>query len=172
LTSGSSEDNMADASIYGHSSWEGVRVRVVFLSMGLAAVMSFMTGCSSSKCESVCAEANACGLTERRTNVDCPEFCQDVEDFNARAAAREGGQSCQAQFDAHLECWETNSAQICKPVIVKDAQNRDVPTYPICEESGAAWTECMAAHCAAVSESEDGATDPNCFDTDPALYPF
>ena len=135
-------------------------MRVVFLSMGLAAVMSLMTGCSSTKCESVCAEANACELSERPTNVDCPEYCQDVEDFNARAAARQGGQSCQAQFDAHIQCWETNTAQICNT------------EFTGCADSGAAWTECMAAHCAAVSESEDGATDPNCFDADPALYPF
>ena len=40
-------------------------MRVVFLSMGLAAVMSLMTGCSSTKCESVCEEANSCDLTER-----------------------------------------------------------------------------------------------------------
>ena len=57
-------------------------MRVVFLSMSLAAVMSFMTACSSSKCESVCEEANACELTERPTNVDCPRFCEDAEAFN------------------------------------------------------------------------------------------
>jgi hypothetical protein len=127
--------------------------------MGLAAVMSLMTGCSSSKCESVCEEANACELTERPTNVDCVHYCEDVEAFNERAV-KAGGESCQAQFDAHIECWETNSAQMCNT------------EFDGCAESGEAWTECMAAHCAAVAESEEGATDPNCFDTDPALYPF
>ena len=135
-------------------------MRVVFLSMGLAAVMSLMTGCSSSKCESVCAEANACELSERPTNVDCPEYCEDVEDFNARAVARQGGASCQTQFDAHIACWETNSAQMC---------NKE---FEGCEESGTAWTECMAAHCAAVDEDADADPDPNCFGADPALPPF
>ncbi len=136
-------------------------MRVVFLSMGLAAVMSLMTGCSSSKCETVCEEANACGLKERSTNVDCPRYCEDAEAFNQRAV-KAGGESCNAQFQAHLDCWEKNNAQICKPVDEFDG----------CVESGEAWTECMAAHCLAVSESEDGATDPNCFDDTPALYPF
>jgi hypothetical protein len=134
-------------------------VRVVFLSMGLAAVMSLMTGCSSSDCESVCEEANACDLTERPTNVDCISYCEDVEAFNERAVAA-GGQSCQAQFDAHIACWQTNEAQMCNT------------EFDGCAESGEAWTDCMAEHCVAVSEAGDGATDPNCFDTDPALYPF
>jgi hypothetical protein len=150
---------MADASVYGHNSWEGVRVRVVFLSMGLAAVMSLMTGCSSSKCESVCEEANSCEITERPTNVDCVEYCEDVESFNERAVAA-GDESCQAQFDAHIACWESNKAQMCNT------------EFDGCVESGEAWTECMAAHCAANADSEDADPDPNCFGEDPALYPF
>jgi hypothetical protein len=134
-------------------------VRVVFLSMGLAAVMSLMTGCSSSKCESVCADHNACDLTERPTNVDCPEFCADAEAFNERAVAA-GSESCDAQFQAHMECWESNSAQMCST------------EFDGCVESGEAWTECMAAHCAANAESEDADADPNCFGDTPALYPF
>lgn len=134
-------------------------MRVVFLSMGLAAVMSLMTGCSSSKCESVCAEANTCDLKVRPLKTDCPEYCADVEAFNDRAV-KAGGQSCQAQFDAHMQCWETNSAQMC----TKD--------FAGCEDSGAAWTECMAAHCAAVVASGEDATDPNCSDADPSLSPF
>ncbi|HEX8701718.1 MAG TPA: hypothetical protein VF815_23015 [Myxococcaceae bacterium] len=133
-------------------------MRVVFLSMGLAAVMSLMTGCSS-KCESVCADHNACDLKERPTNVDCPEFCADAEAFNERAVDA-GGDSCQAQFDAHLECWENNSGQMCST------------EFDGCAESGAAWTECMAAHCEANSEDEEANPDPNCFGADPALYPF
>jgi hypothetical protein len=128
--------------------------------MGLAAVMSLMTGCSSSKCETVCAEANACGLKERPTDVDCPEYCKDVDAFNERAAKREGGKSCDTEFQAHLDCWQQNTAQICST------------EFDGCSALGEAWTDCMAAHCQAVSESEDGATDPNCFDADPALYPF
>ncbi|MDY7225633.1 hypothetical protein [Hyalangium rubrum] len=120
-------------------------------------MMTLITGCSS-KCEAVCSEANACGITERSTDVDCPEFCNDVEEFNSRAVAA-GQQSCDAQFQAHLDCWESNSSQMCST------------EFKGCEESGTAWTECMAAHCAAVAEDEN-ATDPNCFGADPALYPF
>jgi hypothetical protein len=98
-------------------------------------------------------------LNERSTNVDCPEYCADVDAFNERAV-KAGGQSCDAQFQAHLACWEQNSAQICKPA-----------EFEGCVESGDAWTECMAAHCAAVA-AEEGQTDPNCFDDAPALYPF
>jgi hypothetical protein len=131
---------------------------VVVLTAGLVAVMSLITGCSGSKCESVCADANACAITERSTDVDCPEFCNDVEEFDKRTVAA-GLASCQTQFDAHLACWEQNSAQMC---------NKD---FEGCEEAGAAWTECMAAYCVSVAEQE-GKTDPNCFGEDPALYPF
>jgi hypothetical protein len=118
--------------------------------------MGLVTGCSS-KCESVCSEANACGLKARPTDVDCPAFCSDVDAFNERAK-KAGRESCEAQFQAHLSCWETSTAQLC------------AEGFTGCEESGAAWTGCMAAHCEAVAE--EGGTDPNCFDEDPALYPF
>ncbi|HYH95093.1 hypothetical protein, partial [Hyalangium sp.] len=75
--------------------------RVVVLAMGLLAVMGLVTGCSS-KCESVCAEANTCNVAERPTDVDCPHFCQDAEDFDVRATAA-GQESCAAQFQAHLD---------------------------------------------------------------------
>jgi hypothetical protein len=133
-------------------------VRVVVLTAGLVAVMSLVTGCSGSKCESVCADANACDLTQRSTDVDCPEFCQDVEDFNARAVSA-GLPSCDTQVQENLTCWEQNSAQICSE------------EFEGCDDSRAAWEECMNAYCASVAEQE-GKTDPNCFDDEFALYPF
>ncbi len=131
-------------------------MRVVVLTAGLAAVF-LMTGCSS-KCESVCSEANACELTERSVDVDCPEFCQDVDEFNARAVAA-GQQSCDTQFQAHLDCWESNTAQICST------------EFDGCVESADAWYECMAAYCASVAEDETK-FDPNCFGDEPTLAAF
>ena len=146
-------------------------MRVVVLTVGLVAMMSLITGCSGSKCESVCSDANACEITERSTDVDCPEFCKAVEDFNARAVSA-GQKSCDTEFQAHLQCWEQNSAQICSK------------EFEGCEESGEAWTACMSLYCNAIGEDPKG-TDPNCFidrDVDeegnpifeafPALYPY
>lgn len=133
-------------------------MRVVLLSAGLAAMMTFITGCSS-ECESICSEANACELTSRSTDVDCPEFCADVDKFNERAVAA-GYESCDAQFQAHMDCWSQNTAQIC-----------NTETFEGCVETGDAWTECMAEYCAAVLE-ETGTPAPNCYDDAPALYPF
>ncbi len=141
-------------------------MRVVLLSAGLAAMMTFITGCSS-KCEAVCSEANACDLTVRATDVDCPSFCSDVESFNERAVQAEQ-ESCDTQFQAHLDCWEQNSSQMC------------TKEFEGCQETGAAWTACMDAYCDSVAAKEGG-VDPNCFidredpeapTAEPALYPF
>ena len=145
-------------------------MRAVVLTAGLLSVMGLLTGCSS-KCESVCSEANTCNVSERPVDVDCPEFCADVDDFNARAKAA-GLDSCDAQFQAHLDCWEKNTAKIC-----------DVE-FAGCAEAAQAWTDCMTPYCEAVAAekaTDPTKTDPNCyFDEDddgnpvgyPALSPF
>jgi hypothetical protein len=131
-------------------------VRAVFLTAGLVAVVSLATGCSS-KCESVCSDANACKVDERPVDVDCPEFCADVDSFNERAKAA-GKDSCDAQFQAHLACWEQNSAKIC------DAK------FEGCMEAAQAWTDCMTPYCEFVAD--ENTTDPNCADGEPTLAPF
>jgi hypothetical protein len=131
-------------------------VRVVVLTVGVLAVMGLVTGCSS-QCESICAEANACTVAERPADVDCPHFCADAEDFNGRATAA-GQQSCAAQFEAHLSCWEKNTAQICSK------------EFDGCAEQAEAWVECMTPYCEAVAT--DKKTDPNCFEGEPTLTPF
>jgi hypothetical protein len=128
----------------------------VVLTAGLLAVVGFGTGCSS-KCESICGEANSCTVAQRAADVDCPEFCADVDDFNARAKAA-GSESCDAQFQAHLDCWDKNSSKICDK------------EYEGCVESGEAWVTCMTPYCEAVAAEEK--TDPNCIDGEPALAPF
>jgi hypothetical protein len=131
-------------------------VRAVVLTAGLLAVMGLVTGCSS-KCESVCGNANSCELNERSVDVDCSEFCSDADAFNSRAKAADQD-SCDTQLQAHLDCWENNSARIC------DAE------FEGCAESGQAWVECMTPYCEAVAADEKA--DPNCSDGVPTLSPF
>lgn len=131
-------------------------MRVVVLTAGLLAVMGLVTGCSS-KCEAVCGEANACTVSERAVDVDCPEYCADVEKFNERAVA-EGQQSCDAAFQKHLDCWESNSKSIC------DSE------FSGCEEAQTEFIDCMTAYCGALIAADK--SDPNCADGEPLLAPF
>jgi hypothetical protein len=131
-------------------------VRVVVLTMGLLSVLGFATGCSS-QCESVCSEANTCTVAERPTDVDCPHYCEDAENFDSRLTAA-GHESCSAQFQAHLDCWEQNSSQTC---------NKD---FEGCDEAAQAWVTCMTPYCAALNAEKK--TDPNCASGRPSLVPF
>jgi hypothetical protein len=128
----------------------------VVLTAGVLAVLGFASGCSS-QCESVCGSANACEVNERGVDVDCPEFCSDVESFDSRVRAA-GQESCDALFQAHLDCWDQNTAKIC------DAE------FAGCAESGQAWVACMAPYCEAVAA--ELRTDPNCIEGAPTLVPF
>jgi hypothetical protein len=145
-----------NACVSRQSSWKGVSVRAVVLTAGLLAVMGLAAGCSS-HCESVCGNANACEVSERSVDVDCPEFCSDVESFDSRARAA-GQESCDASFQAHLDCWETHTSRIC------DAE------FDGCAESGQAWVDCMTPYCEAVAA--ELRTDPNCIEGAPTLVPF
>jgi hypothetical protein len=136
-------------------------VRVVVLTVGLLAVMGLVTGCSS-KCESICAEANACSVKERATDVDCTHFCADAEDINERAK-KAGSESCATQFEAHLSCWEKNTKQICST------------DFTGCAESGEAWIACMTPYCEANAEAakdDPKKADPNCDGGEPTLVYF
>jgi hypothetical protein len=135
---------------------EGFSVRVAVLTVGLLAVMGLVTGCSS-QCEAVCGEANACTVAERATDVDCPEFCADAEEFDGRAKEA-GFESCAAQFQAHLDCWEQNSAQICST------------EFEGCDTASQEWVACMTPYCAQMSA--DKKSDPNCLSGKPTLVPF
>ncbi len=131
-------------------------MRAVILAAGLLSVMGLITGCSS-KCEAVCSDANACTVKERPTDVDCPEYCADVDSFNARAQDA-GQKSCDAEFQKHLDCWQTNSKQICSA------------EFEGCAETSKAFVDCMAAYCAAIDEAKK--TDPNCDSGEPLLPAF
>jgi hypothetical protein len=130
-------------------------MRAAVLTASWLAVMCLAGGCSSSKCESVCAEANACALNERPADVECTPYCEDVESFQDRAI--EAGQAdCHAQFEAHLDCWEQNTQSICDK------------NFSGCAEQAKAWTSCVTAYC----KTEAGASDPNCLRGAPTLQPF
>ena len=131
-------------------------MRAVLLTAGLLAVMGLITGCSS-KCESVCSNYNSCDISQRPTDVDCPSFCSDVDAFNSRAKAA-GQESCDAQFQAHLDCWDKNSKQICSA------------DFEGCNDANQAWVDCMTTYCAAVASAKQ--TDPNCSKGKPTLKPF
>ncbi len=123
------------------------------LILSLCAALFALSGCSS-PCEGVCSSFNECALTERDHQVDCATFCDREQQFE-EAAAEVGADTCKAQFDEHIACWEANEAKIC------DAKD------PVCDASATAWTDCMAKFCAV----EANATDQACAaqDEGPAL---
>lgn len=130
-------------------------MRAVVLTAILMAI-PLATGCAS-RCEAVCEKVNTCSLAERSTDVDCGPFCSDVESFQQRAVT-EGQASCDEQWQAHLSCWENNSAQICDQ------------SFADCKAKGQEWSDCMTAYCAAVASQSK--TDPSCSKGKPTLLPF
>ena len=122
-------------------------MRAVVLTAGLISVMGLITGCST-QCDAVCSSANECTVDQRPVDVDCPEYCADVEDFNARAVAA-GQPSCETQFQTHLDCWESNTAKVCDK------------NFEGCAESGDAFDRLHGAYCEAMASS-GFKPDPNC----------
>lgn len=112
-----------------------------------------LSGCSS-PCESVCSSYNDCTVAERDHKVDCSTFCDREEQFE-ESAAKVGADTCEAEFDAHLSCWESHIDDIC------DAENTQ------CEASATAWVDCMAKFCAVEANAENPACVPQ--DEGPAL---
>jgi hypothetical protein len=129
-------------------------VRAGVLTASLLAVLCLAGGCSSSKCESVCEDANECEVSERPADVECTPYCEDVESFQARAV--EAGQDCNALFEAHLDCWEKNASQICSA------------EFTGCAEAATAWRTCVGAYC----KTDAGKADVNCSSGNSTLRPF
>jgi hypothetical protein len=123
------------------------------LIFSLCAALFGLSGCST-PCESVCSEFNGCTLVERDHQVDCGTFCEREQQFE-ETAAEVGADTCKAEFDAHIACWEGNIENIC------DAENTT------CEASATAWTDCMAKFCAVEANADDQACVPQ--DEGPAL---
>lgn len=130
-------------------------MRAGVLTASLLMVLCLAGGCSSGPCESVCAQANACGVSERPADVECTPYCEDVEAFQQRAL-QAGQADCRPLFQAHLDCWEQNASRICS----KD--------FTGCAEQGQAWSSCVAAYCT----TEAAAADPNCAKGQSTLLPF
>ena len=130
----------------------------------------------NAKCFDVCEKANQCDLTERPVDIECDLFCPEVEEMQARmrTAAEEGkwtplpgfSSTCEEPFNAHLDCWQSNSGQICN---VKGTN-----AFTDCDESGAQWLDCMAEYCKyAKSIGTAGSADePNCAGDAPGFLPF
>ena len=128
----------------------------LWLLLGVVALA--LGGCSSGKCDDVCHKFNQCQVKERNHQVDCVNFCPNVEDFQTRA----GAQGCAAKFEAHLDCWERASAQIC------DAKSE------VCLASGAEWLDCLSAYCAQPANAKDVACieGTDAAPATPAFAPF
>ncbi len=136
-----------------HHLLKRINVKASSLIFLFCAALLTLTGCST-PCESVCSSFNECTVAERDHQVDCPTFCDREQDFE-ETASKQGADTCKAEFDAHISCWEGNIAQICNAEDTK------------CEASATAWTDCMAKFCAVEANAED----PNCVPQDegPAL---
>lgn len=124
------------------------------LLLGLA-LLALTSGCAVTPCEQVCSAANTCTVTQRPTDVDCPEFCNDV-DLQAKRAEAAGVSACRDEWNAHLKCWSSNLKQVCST------------EFSDCAESGAAWTTCMNDYCALDSSAQD----PSCLEGETTLAPF
>ncbi len=112
----------------------------VFGLLGLAA----LSGCSVTKCESVCLQFNSCTVSQRDHRVDCPEFCADIIALES-TIQKKGMNNCHSKFETHLDCWRKSSKQICNA------------EYQGCEASATEWTDCLSAYCDAHGEN-----DPSC----------
>lgn len=113
------------------------------LILSVCAALSVLSGCST-PCESVCASYNSCTIAQRDSKVDCATFCDREQQFE-QTAAKTRADTCKKEFDAHISCWQTNIGDIC------DAKNTK------CEESSAAWTDCMKKFCAVPENVDDQA---------------
>lgn len=134
-------------------------MRAVVLTTLLMAVLPVI-GCAgpSGKCESVCAQWNACAINQRSVEFECNLLCEDIEKQQAKAA--EAGQpDCKTEHEAHLDCWQSNSAEIC---------NRE---FTGCRDSGTAWTTCLQTYCRYV-QTQENLSDPNCNSGRATFVPF
>ena len=117
------------------------------LILSLCAALFFLSGCSNTPCERVCAQYNACTVDQRADDVDCATFCEREQQFE-QSLSKAGADTCKKEFDAHISCWETNIGDIC------NAENKK------CEASATAWTECMAKFCDVKANANDQACVP------------
>jgi hypothetical protein len=121
-------------------------VKASSLILSLCAGLFALSGCSS-PCESVCSSYNDCDIKDRANEVDCATYCEREQQFE-ETAEEAGADTCKAEFDAHISCWESNIDNIC------DAEDTK------CAESATKWTACVAKFCAAPGNEDDQACVP------------
>jgi len=115
-------------------------LKLVFSFAVLAGVL-VVSGCGGTQCEQLCTQYNACTVAQRSTNVDCIDFCSEVDAVNARAQAK-GVSGCDAKWTEHLACWNRNVSSICND------QATD------CDQSALDWQTCVASYCDQVIAEE------------------
>jgi len=109
-------------------------LKLVLSSAVLAGVL-LLTGCGGSLCEQTCARYNACTVAERSINMDCTDYCSNVDSLNARANTA-GVTGCAAKWTAHLNCWQNKpQTALC------DTDNVD------CDQSATDWQDCVVPYC-------------------------
>jgi hypothetical protein len=110
-----------------------------------------MLASCSEPCVSVCERYNSCTVADHDHIFDCPNFCGNVREHEKAA----GADSCKAEFETHLSCWQTNLADICNP------------DSTVCVASGTAWIDCLTTFCA----KEENASSKACQAGDPTPVP-
>lgn len=129
------------------------------LTSALFGALFLISGCAT-QCESICASFNQCNVAHRAVQVDCANYCGNVDALNARAAkANVGG--CDAKWKDHLACWQKN---VAKKVTDPNDSTKQVAaicdtTFADCDDTAIAWSDCVDAYCAGLSST---AYDPEC----------
>jgi hypothetical protein len=108
-------------------------LKLVFSFAVLAGVL-VVSGCGGTQCEQVCNQYNACTVAQRSINVDCIDFCGEVDALNARAQAS-GVTGCAAKWTTHLTCWRTNASSVCDEAATA------------CDASALDWKTCVVPYC-------------------------
>ena len=110
------------------------------LSAAALAVFFVVSACAGTQCEQVCAAYNDCDLSQRALDLDCVEYCHNIDDLSTRS-------SCTSQWQAHLGCWQGQISSICDN------------TNTACDQSGIDWSSCIDNYCANLPA---GFNEPDC----------
>jgi hypothetical protein len=115
-------------------------LKLVLSSAVLGAVL-LITGCGGTQCEQVCSQYDACTVAQRSINVDCIDFCSNVDAVNARAAAA-GFTGGSAAWTTHLNCWSSHISSICDT------------NFADCDQSALDWRLTVDPYCDQVIAQE------------------
>lgn len=104
------------------------------------------------ECGRVCERANACALNQRVNDVDCVNYCPEAERVSKAA-------NCDAERQAHFQCWTQNIGEICNADWVgTNWLGTTSATFTGCDDSANTWNTCLETYCA----TDAAAGDPSC----------